>query len=96
MNSTPHKATLIDAYERLAARDTGGGESDHELESERERMLTESESPEVAKRFQFDRLYRSEEAAGGYRARLLMVVAVVAGVGAVLALTAWWLGGFGI
>ena len=93
---TRHKPTLIEAYERLAARDTGGETDDHELESERERLLAESEAPEVARRWQFERLYRSREMAGGYKARGLMFVAVLACVGGALALLAWYLGGFSI
>lgn len=96
MTEQPHKATLVEAYERLAARDAGGGLSDHELESERERILTESETPEVAKRAQFERLYKSPEAAGGYRSRVLLVVMVAVGMGVVLALVAWWFGGLWI
>ncbi|HEX9843187.1 MAG TPA: hypothetical protein VGC20_10575, partial [bacterium] len=64
-----HKPTLIEAYERLAARDAGGGSSHHELESERERILDESEAPGAARRWQFERLYRSRDLAGGYKVR---------------------------
>lgn len=94
-NGTPHRATLIEAYERLAARDAGGAGSGHELESERERMLEESESPEVARRWQIDRLYDSAEAAGGFRRSGLLVVAVLAAVGGALVVLAWWLGHIG-
>lgn len=93
MTEQSHRPTLTDAYERLAARDAGGGLADHELESERERLLTDSESPEVAKRAQFEHLYDSPEAAGGYRSKLLLVVGVVATLGVLLAVAAWWFGG---
>lgn len=93
MTEHPHKATWVDAYERLAARDAGGGGSDHELESERERILSESEGGDVAKREQFKHLYESPEVETGYRSQLLLVVAIVAGLGFLLALIAWWFGG---
>lgn len=93
MTEPLHKPTWVDAYERLAARDAGGGESDHELESERERLESDSESHTVAERAHFERLYESPEAAGGYRSRLLMVIAVAAAMGALLAIAAWWFGG---
>jgi hypothetical protein len=92
--STAHKATLVEAYERLAARDAGGGVSDHELESERERLLADSESPQVAERLRYEHLYQSAELSGGYRAWALLALVVLAGVGTLLALLAWWLGGF--
>jgi len=92
--TTAHKATWLAAYERLAARDAGGGEADHELESERERLLEAGESPGLAERLNFERLYRSADQAGGYRTRLLLALVVLALVGGALAALAMLLGGF--
>ncbi len=94
--TTAHKATWLAAYERLAARDTGGGEADHELESERERLLEAGESPGLAKRLNFERLYRLADQAGGYRMRALLVLAVLAALGVALAVLAALLGGFAV
>lgn len=88
----PHKATLRDAYERLAAREAGVPEP--ELEAEKERMLAESESPEVAKRYRFERLYRIPEYATAFKERVLLMLLVFAVVGGGLTLLAWMLGGF--
>lgn len=92
MNGTP-KATLLDAYERLAARDAGGGMPEHELESEKERLLAESEGPQVAERYRYERLYRAADYAGTLRLRVLLAVVVLSAMGAALAIAAWLLGG---
>jgi hypothetical protein len=96
MINPAHKPTLLDAVERLAARDAGGDESQHGLESETERLLGEAETEQVAEQHGLERLYRSAATAGGPGWRLLRAALVLAAVGAALALLAWWLGGFGI
>jgi ferric-dicitrate binding protein FerR (iron transport regulator) len=96
MSARAHKATLRDAFERLAARDAGGGSTQHGLASERERLLEESEDPAAARRWFVERLYHSRDLAGGYKVRGLKAVAVLVGVGGALVLLAWWMGGFGL
>ena len=81
---------MLRAFQRLAEREAGGGLADHQLESEKERLLWESEGSEAAERYRFERLYQSIELAEGPRATLLRVLLVLAAVGCVLGVVAWW------
>lgn len=84
---------LLGAFERLAAREAGGGMPDHGVGSEKDRILAESEGPDASKRHQFERLYDSPELEGGYRWSVLKIVLVLVGLGSILAFAAFWLNG---
>ena len=92
--TTPRKATLTDAVERLAAREADGADADHELESERERMLGESEGEEVAVRARLERAYRTGDYMATHKGQLWAGLLALCAVGAALLALAWLTGGF--